>query len=362
MKKYYTLLFISLFALVLVGCSDHIKTVDTKEAEAIDVSDYFPPIGMMRTYNQYDPDGKTVEAIDTVNLSINSDGPDTVYIHEKGGMASESIKEYAVNEKEVRLVYVVNALKNEETAIVELSNKPKWEKNDSDKSISYLTATGLTVEVPAGKYDNVIEVTTVIPNDKKGRKTVHYYAPEIGLIKTVFGFEDGDNFTFSELKSLEMKEDTSEADHQVKQDEETTTDATEDEETTSADAKEGVYSNKQYGFSFEMPADMLKRLTADTGSWDSDAIATVDFTFTDTDRSIEQSLFSIIVFENDGNADNWEHTVYKYVGSNDSYIFAYTMSSEPNEEMLKPENEDLLKKVQQIAEVSRQSMETFEAE
>lgn len=195
------------FVLVLNGCSSDNKTVDTKTANAIDVSEYFPPIGLTREYNHYDTDGKSVASVDTVNLATDSDGTDTVYIHAKGGDASESIKEYIVSKEEIKLVYVINSLGNAEASEVELANKPKWEKNDASKSVSRMTATDLTMEVPAGTYDKVIEVTSVIPGDKEGT-TINYYAPEVGLIKTVFSFKDGENFTFNELKSAKKMDDT----------------------------------------------------------------------------------------------------------------------------------------------------------
>ncbi|MCG7344821.1 hypothetical protein MHZ92_11805 [Sporosarcina sp. ACRSL] len=194
------------FALVLNGCSSDNKTVDSKTAEAIDVSEYFPPIGMTREYTNYDTDGNSVASIDTVNLSTNSDGTDTVYIHEKG-VASEAIKEYIVSKEEVKLVYLINSFGNAETAVVELANKPEWDKNDASQSVSRMTATGLTMEVPAGKYDHVIEITSVIPGDKEG-KTLNYYAPEVGLIKTVFSFKDGEEFIFNELKSAKKVDNT----------------------------------------------------------------------------------------------------------------------------------------------------------
>jgi len=210
-KRKYLLLMCGL-ALVLVfgGCSSDNQAVDQKTAEMIDVSDYFPPIGAVRIYSQYDTDGKTFESVDTVNLATDSEGNNSVYIHEKGGLAAETIKEYAVSSEEVKLVYVVNPNENKETAIVELANKPEWDKKDENKSVSQMTATDLTVKVPAGTYKNVIEIATTVPGDSKG-KMINYYAPEVGLIKTVFSFSDGDKFTFSELKSVEMKEEAEQA-------------------------------------------------------------------------------------------------------------------------------------------------------
>ncbi|WHT48059.1 hypothetical protein QNH10_18785 [Sporosarcina thermotolerans] len=170
------------FVFVLSGCSSDNKTVDKKTAEAIDISEYFPSIGMTREYIHYDTEGQTVESIETVNVSTDSEGNDSVYIHEKGGVTTETIKEYIVSSEEVKLVYLINTLGNNETAVVELANKPKWDKNDANKSVGMMTATGLTMEVPAGKYNEVIEITSVIPEDKEG-KTIHYYAPESALLR-----------------------------------------------------------------------------------------------------------------------------------------------------------------------------------
>lgn len=190
------------FVFILSGCSSDNKTVDTKTAEAIDVSKYFPPIGMTRVYIQYDTEGQTAEFSDSVNLATNSDGTESIYIHEQSGSNTKSIKEYEVSPEEVKLIYIINSMKSEETAVLEIANKPKWDKNDVHQSVGMMTATGLTMEVPAGKYNEVIEITSVIPGDKEG-KTVNYYAPEVGLLKTVFSFKDGEEFTFNELKSAE---------------------------------------------------------------------------------------------------------------------------------------------------------------
>ncbi|MBD7984924.1 hypothetical protein H9649_10035 [Sporosarcina sp. Sa2YVA2] len=357
MKNVKMFILFGLFAIILSGCSSEPKPVDSKETEAIDVSTYFPPVGTARTYAQYDPDGKTLESTDVVNLSENTEGPDTVYIHEKGGLAYESIKEYAVSSEEVKQIYIANAMKNEETAVLELANKPKWEKNDGDDSVSYLTRTGLDMSVKAGSYKDVIEVTTTITGDVKGRSTIHYYAPEVGLIKTIFVYEDGEEFTFSELVSVEMRDMNQTTD--VESDEEG---VGEGEAATEAGNVEGTYSNAKFGFSFEMPADMLSKLTVKESDWDKEAAGTIEFLYAEPSRDIEQSLFSIIIFENDGDAEGWKHEVYKKVGSNDKFIFAYTMSGDPSEEMLEPENEDLLKDAQAIVKTSQQAMDSFTAE
>lgn len=357
MKNVKMFILFGLFAVLLSGCSSDPKAIDSKDAEAIDVSNYFPPVGTERTYAQYDPDGKTLEVADVVNISENSDGPDTVYIHEKGGLAYESIKEYDVSSEEIKQIYIANALKNEETDVLELANKTKWDKNDGDDSVSYMTQAGVEITVTAGTFKDVIEVTTVITDDVKDRSTIHYYAPGIGLIKTVFVYEDGEEYTFSELTSVEMR-----AAAETVEEGAAGSSVEQGEETVEAGNVEGVYSNAKYGFSFEMPAHMLSKLTVKESNWDTEAAGTVEFLYAEPERDIEQSLFSIVVFENDGDAEGWEHQVYKKVGSNEKFIFAYTMSGDPSEVMLEPENEDLLKEAQEIVQTSQKAMDSFKAQ
>ncbi|GKV57616.1 hypothetical protein NCCP2222_35630 [Sporosarcina sp. NCCP-2222] len=364
MKILRNLVLTGILALLLTGCAEDMETVEPDVAKKIDVSNYFPSIGMARTYVQYGTDGENMQASDIVKMEHDSEGKEMVYIHGKGGLIAETIQEYKVDKKAVSVIYIINSLKNEETNILELASKEKWETNDADNSVSYLTGSGLTEEVPAGSFDNVIEVTTVIPDDKREQKTVKYYAPEVGLIKTVFHFKDGEKYVFSELESYEMT-DEQEVMEEVEGStvEESGEEPAEQAEENTTDGEQalqdGSYSNTQYQFSFSMPQAMLERMEVDTGSWDKDAIATIDFSLHDSSRKLEQGLFSIIVFENTG--DEWDHPVYKYVGENDKYVFAYTTSSEPTEAMLLPENADLLQEAQDMIQASQEAMDSFEA-
>ncbi|MBB4823385.1 hypothetical protein HNO89_000605 [Sporosarcina luteola] len=368
MKIMRNLVTLGILALLLTGCSENMKTVDSEVAKKIDVSNYFPTIGMTRTYVQHDTEGKDLQETDIVKMEPDSEGNEIIYIQAKGGLVADSIKEYKVDKDAVRLIYIINTLKNEETDILELAPKVTWETNDADKSVSYMTDSGLAVEVPAGSFQNVIEVTTIIPDDKHEQKTVKYFAPEVGLIKTVFHFKDGEEYVFSELESFEMtdekqveqKEDP-ESEESTKKDsgEESKEPPKKSSSTGETSPQEGIYSNTNYQFSFSMPQSMLDRMDVKTGSWDSDAVATVDFSLNEPSRNIEQGLFSIVVFENTG--AEWDHPVYKYVGENDKYIFAYTMAGDPIEAMLLPENADLLEEAQSIIQESQEAMETFEA-
>ncbi|QTD40961.1 hypothetical protein [Sporosarcina sp. Te-1] len=368
MKIVRNLLLTGILALLLTGCSDNMKTVDADVAKKIDVSDYFPPIGLTRTYVQYGTEGENMKATDTVKMEVGSEGNEMVYIHETGGLIADSIREYKVEKDAVHVIYIINALKNEETDMLELASKESWETNDADKSVSYMTGSGLSVEVPAGSFQNVIEVTNIVPDDKREQKTVKYYAPEVGLIKTVFHFKDGEEYVFSELESFKMTEEKhAEQKEDAKSEEVTKKDSEEESKEQPKESspavetapQEGIYSNTNYQFSFSMPQTMLDRMDVNTGSWDHDAVATIDFSLNEPTRNIEQGLFSIVVFENTG--AEWDHPVYKYVGENEKYVFAYTMAGDPIEAMLLPENADLLEEAQSIIQASQEAMETFEA-
>ena len=157
-------------------------------------------MGLQRTYIQYGTTGENMHATDEVKIEYDSSGEEQLYIHEKGGLLIENISQYKVTSSEVRLIYVINAFNNNEVNELDLANKNEWKTGDGDNSVSYLTRTGLNIEVPAGIFKDSIEVTNITNIESEEKTSVNYYAPVVGLIKTVF-INTGGKHVFSELES-----------------------------------------------------------------------------------------------------------------------------------------------------------------
>ena len=195
-KKIVTLIILTL---LIGGCSS-IDTISSSEANEINISKYFPPVGLQRTYIQYGIEGENANASNEVKSEYDSSGNELFYVYENGEIFGESFTQYTVSTEELKMVYKINDLNNNEVNEVVLANKTEWKTGDGDNSISYLTGNDLTIEVPAGIFDNSIEVTEISNIESDEVTVVNYYAPTVGLIKTVFILPEG-NHVFTELES-----------------------------------------------------------------------------------------------------------------------------------------------------------------
>lgn len=198
MNKKVVLIVIFLLSGLLSSCVQNENKTNDPTNDLI-ISNYFPPVGLERTYIQYGTTGKNILEKDVIKFEIDSSGKESIYIHGKDGVGGETIKEYEVNDDSIRVVYIINAFLNTEVDELELTNKKKWDVGDSDNSVNYLTADNLEINVPAGTFQNCIEITQVIKTKKDTSKIINYYAPTVGLIKTVYEMDDG-KYTYKELQ------------------------------------------------------------------------------------------------------------------------------------------------------------------
>lgn len=188
-----------LFSVFLIGCVQNENTA--KPPTNMMASNYFPPVGLKKTFIQYGDNDEKLILNDSVKSEVDSSGKESLYIHEKGGLAGERVTEYEVNDNSIRVVYRINALINKEVNELELTNKKSWKVGDLDNSIRYLTNENLEVSVPAGTFQDCIEITQVTKTKDANSTSIYYYAPTVGLIKTVL--ENGDEkFTFMEMQSF----------------------------------------------------------------------------------------------------------------------------------------------------------------
>ncbi len=184
---------------LLTGCVQNEDIATTSSIDIV-VSDYFPLMGLERTYIQYGTTGENLIAKDVTKLETDSSGKESIYIHGTGGLVGETITEYEVNNDSIRVVYRINAFLNKEVDELELTNKKSWDVGISDDSVRYWTDKNLEISVPAGTFQNCIEITKVNKTKEDTSKTISYYAPSVGLIKTVFETDD-EKHIFEELQS-----------------------------------------------------------------------------------------------------------------------------------------------------------------
>lgn len=162
-------------------------SADVQESiNQLNVSHYFPPIGLQRTYIEYGTTGNNMYRNEEVKYEVDPDGSEVIYVKALGGMIIERYDQFEITQHEIRRVFMINALVNKEVNILELTNRKEWETGDGDNSKSYITDVDLTIEVPAGIFTECIEVTNIMEWDSEVRKTITYYAPKVGVIKTVF--------------------------------------------------------------------------------------------------------------------------------------------------------------------------------
>ncbi|WP_102273719.1 hypothetical protein [Cytobacillus massiliigabonensis] len=328
--------FISILSL-LTSCSST-ETVSSKEADKLVISDYFPQVGLERSYIQYGTTGENTTVNDIVVSETDASGKEMIYIKEAGSLAGEKITQYEVNNDSIRVVYLMNALKNEEADVIELTAQPEWKTGDGDDSVSYLTETGLDIEVPAGMFNHCIEVTNIAKSKSGEHKVVKYYAPKAGLIKTVFYLEDEGEFVFSELQTSNLDRINAEE----KQLDENSDSPSSEQTLTNG----STYRNNEYGFVFTYPSEWDQYIKISEGSWAGDAEATIDINY--IEDKIDQNVFSIVVFDYVAEEEQWDHPMMRYLAANNGKTFAISVAVEPSEELLKPENEKKLKYIQEM--------------
>lgn len=232
----------------------------------LDVSLYFPPVGLQRTYIEYGSTGNNMIRNDEVKFDMNSDGNEEIYIHALGGLGIERVDQFEITQNEIRRVYMINALINMEVNILELTNRKEWKTGDGDNSVSSMTGIGLTMEVPAGMFTECIEVTNFIEGDIEGRKTLKYYAPKVGIIKTVY-VNGKEEFVSEELQSSNINNFSPNNKAEIKEEK----DIAKKKENTNQDNNEDVMKSNEGRYL--LPESHLREMTqADINNLSNDEI------------------------------------------------------------------------------------------
>ncbi|MBO0602519.1 DUF2628 domain-containing protein [Sporosarcina sp. E16_3] len=303
--------------------NDKRKTEDVKE---LDVSLYFPPVGLQRSYLHYGTTGENLISNDEVMSEFDSERNEMFYIHSTGGIANEKVNQYQISEKEIRLVYVINAFKNQEVNEVVIANKDEWKTGDGDDSTSYLTKTGLTVKVPASVFENCIEVVNIVKVGNGVSKIVKYYAPQVGLIKTVFIIEDEEHISQELISSHFLSQNGMQSDDK-------------EDIPNIVNFEKATYVNEEYGFSLDYPSSWTNWLEISYGRWALDAEATIDFVYVNPSKKIEQYVFSILIHDEIFDDSYWENSNGRYITNDGNKTYSLAIASEPNAELLNSENQ-----------------------
>lgn len=169
--------------------------------------------------------------------------------------------------------------------------------------------------------------------------------------------EEAQTIEETEIESIEVKETVTEKEEMVEkeesvpeeqvtskqepveeQSEPSETEKTEVEET----AKNVSYTNEKLGFSLTIPPHWEKVLTIDEDkSWDNDLEHAVNFYY-QPNSNIKSAVFSIVVYDEEKNPDEWYHPFGKLIEVRDGKTFGYVMPGEPAAELFEPGNEDML--------------------
>lgn len=224
MKKIIAITILALFAFMIVGCknkqpsagnnSDSVPTnqptvtaAPTQGAQNISTSvkDYYPMSAdteyvytgegnEFAFYNRY------TDFLDAANNRIqtrtDNGGTETVRVIEVKDGKLSVIK--TVSECYYRDNFMDNAAADTSSEVLlmePLVQGTQWTLPNGDKR--YISAVGVSVETPSGKYA-ALEVTT----EAKDSTTKDYYAPQVGLVKSVFTSGDSTvTSTLSEIKT-----------------------------------------------------------------------------------------------------------------------------------------------------------------
>jgi hypothetical protein len=156
----------------------------TQNIKVKSIKDYFPFKGNTKyiyvgTGNEYASYDVIVDYItgNRIQIRRNNGGTETVSVIEyKDG---ELLKLFSKNEIYYRENFIQNPGNNEEVLLKEpLEKGTTWTLSDNRKR--YISGVETSIATPMGIF-KTIEVTTESENDK----TIDYYAPNIGLVKTV---------------------------------------------------------------------------------------------------------------------------------------------------------------------------------
>ena len=111
--------------------------------------------------------------------------------------------------------------------------------------------------------------------------------------------------------------------------------------------QDGIYTNKDLGFSLNIPAHWLDHLAIESGYWAEEADHSIDFYYT-ADGDLKEYLFSIVVYNHEISESEWENEVWGYIGAANGRTYAHAISGEPSETILDEKNIEHFNAVQTL--------------
>ncbi|MCM3572506.1 hypothetical protein M3172_04845 [Mesobacillus subterraneus] len=204
---------------------DRKKDVTIEDSEQIDefknikASDYFPRIVTRNQYTSPNGDGTNMTVLEIAKYGVGLNNREERMIESisyQGNVElGRAVEHYSVTEK---------SIKNQDGLEI-FKTKPRWTSNNTEFHISeYLK----TYTVPAGSFDNCIEVTRVDIPTQLTVRMVH--APGVGIIRMTSQSQGKEEELIAELVSTsttlygesdnQEKEDVDELDEIIKEDSE----------------------------------------------------------------------------------------------------------------------------------------------
>ena len=172
-------------------------------------------------------------------------------------------------------------------------------------------------------------------------KTVKYYAPHVGLIKTVFIIEDEEHIYKELTSSNSLSRNSMENKPSI------------------GNSDRATYENEYYGFTLDYPSSWANRIEISYGSWASDAEATIDFAYVNPSKEIEQYVFSVLIHDEIIDKSYWENSNGRYITNDGNKTYSLAIAGEPNTDLLNPKNQEDLEFVQGMMEELDVIVDTF---
>lgn len=209
MKKLLSLLLIVILIVPLIGCRKTISKEQTKvigdeekaTTEILTIADYYPfRENIIMDYegigNEYAEQKTFIEFVEENRAQMKIMNPGTVFVkvlEYKNGALTEVFAEGEF----YHIENMLNANTNSNSVILkeplEIGNA--WSNNEG--STMEITSLDKKIETPSGSY-NALEVTTEF---KDGGNQKQYYARDIGLVASIYSYEENEIKTL--LKSID---------------------------------------------------------------------------------------------------------------------------------------------------------------
>ncbi|WP_255551540.1 DUF2628 domain-containing protein [Sporosarcina sp. E16_8] len=101
-----------------------------------------------------------------------------------------------------------------------------------------------------------------------------------------------------------------------------------------------TYTSEDYGISFDYPISWNNFIEISHGTWESNSEATIDVSYLNHSKEIEQYVFSIIMYGEVLEEGYWENSDEIYITNDGEKTYTMAIADEANEEMHDPLNQE----------------------